>query len=66
MEEKKTRGGAREGAGRPKGLNKMKNFLGYKYTEEEYNLLVSILDKYKKKNNNKTTLAILEIFKQAL
>lgn len=40
----------------------LKNF-GYKYTEEEYNLIIEIFYKFKKYNYLKTPKSILEIFK---
>lgn len=63
MEEKKeNRGGAREGAGRKKGINKNYNIFGYKYTKEEYELIKFILDNMKDEYKT-TSKSLLEVFK---
>lgn len=42
------RGGKREGAGRPEGKEKEYKILGYRYTEEEYNIINGTLEKLKR------------------
>lgn len=56
------KGGARPGAGRPKGTTKEiikdKTFLGIKVTEEEKAILVEKFENFKKKYNLNSTEAI--------
>ena len=65
MEKKETRGGKREGAGRPKGSfkenKKNETFLGYRVTAEEKEKYQDIFDRYKEKYKLSTTKAILNI-----
>ena len=66
MEDKKNnRGGARVGAGRPKGSfkenKKNETFLGYRVTAEEKEKYQGIFDRYKEKYKLSTTKAILKI-----
>jgi len=56
------RGGKREGAGRPEGKEKEYKILGYRYTEEEYNIINDTLEKLKKEHKT-TSKAILELCK---
>lgn len=55
------RGGAREGAGRKKEVEKNKGFAGYSYTEEEYNTIRGGIEKYKNKYNVNSRTAILNL-----
>jgi hypothetical protein len=50
------------GAGRPVGIKKNKVKLGYKYTEEEADLIERVLEKVKEEEKT-TSAAILKIFK---
>ncbi|WP_073507658.1 hypothetical protein [Streptobacillus notomytis] len=43
------------------GVLKDKRFLGYKYTELEYNEMKRILEKYKKENKCTTSKAIMDM-----
>ena len=51
--------------GRPTGVKKSVRFLGYKYTPEEYEIMVQALEKYKQKHNYTTSKALYEIIIKA-
>lgn len=62
MEDKKNRGGSREGSGRKKGIIKDHNLFGYRYTKEEYDLIKSTLENMKEEHKT-TSSSLLEVFK---